>query len=98
MEFADLKKSIINLDDSVLSLEELLSLKSFIPTPEEINLLNEYKGDIKLLDKPEQFFLEVIFFFYSFVLIIVNYYSFFFKIIRLNLFLIYLNEWKIGIL
>lgn len=58
-EYADIKNAILNLDDSLFSLDELISLKSFIPTPEEINLVSEYKGDFKLLDKPEQFFLEV---------------------------------------
>jgi hypothetical protein len=36
MEFPDIVKAIIGLDDSMITLEELMTLKTIIPTPEEV--------------------------------------------------------------
>eukprot|EP01119_Soliformovum_irregulare_P017325 TRINITY_DN5126_c0_g1_i1.p1 TRINITY_DN5126_c0_g1~~TRINITY_DN5126_c0_g1_i1.p1 ORF type:complete len:1319 (-),score=517.97 TRINITY_DN5126_c0_g1_i1:43-3999(-) len=55
----ELKKAIVEVDDSKLTHDDLISLMSFLPTSEELNLVREYQGDKQLLDKPEQFFLEV---------------------------------------
>lgn len=35
-ENAELRKAIVEMDDGILSIEEVQSLNSFIPTPEEV--------------------------------------------------------------
>eukprot|EP01114_Cavostelium_apophysatum_P017893 TRINITY_DN5407_c0_g1_i4.p1 TRINITY_DN5407_c0_g1~~TRINITY_DN5407_c0_g1_i4.p1 ORF type:complete len:1109 (-),score=351.51 TRINITY_DN5407_c0_g1_i4:127-3453(-) len=55
----EIREAIVNLDDAIISLENLQLLSTFIPTPEELTLLREYTDDKSKLDKPEQFFLEL---------------------------------------
>ena len=58
-DFTQLKQSIIELDDSKLSLGDLHTLVSILPTPEELAIIRDFQGDKAQLDKPEQFFLEI---------------------------------------
>jgi len=54
-----LRVSIINLDEDTLSLDNSRSLLRLVPTPEEVELLTNYKGDVTKLGNAEQFFLEM---------------------------------------
>ncbi len=57
--FAELKTAIIELNDKLLTVEELVSLRSLLPTSEELTKIREFSGDKKQLDKPEQFIVEI---------------------------------------
>jgi len=57
--FTEIKAAIIDLDDSQMTIENLISLKSFIPTSEELAQIRAFDGDKNKLDRPEQFFLEL---------------------------------------
>ena len=59
MAYSEIKKAIVDLDENILSAENISALKQFVPTPEEIELLKEYSGPVDQLGKPEQFFLEI---------------------------------------
>eukprot|EP01116_Phalansterium_solitarium_P017252 TRINITY_DN419_c0_g2_i2.p1 TRINITY_DN419_c0_g2~~TRINITY_DN419_c0_g2_i2.p1 ORF type:complete len:1136 (-),score=432.75 TRINITY_DN419_c0_g2_i2:123-3530(-) len=59
VDFKLLRKAIIELDDAVLSIDQIQSLLTLLPTPSECQLVREYQGDRAQLDKPEQFFLEL---------------------------------------
>jgi len=64
LSFKDIRNAICNFDDKVLTLDELLSLKPLLPTPEERALLEVYLHNTKnknnhQFDTPELFLLEL---------------------------------------
>jgi len=59
LSHSEIRKAIIEMNDNVLSVENLNALTGFVPTPEEIELLAEYDGDKSLLGIPEKFYLEI---------------------------------------
>ena len=64
LSFKDIRTAICNFDDKVLTLDELLSLKQLLPTPEERALLEVYLNNKKnksnhQFDNPELFLLEL---------------------------------------
>ena len=64
LSFKDIRIAICNFDDKVLTLDELLSLKQLLPTPEERALLEVYLNNNKnksnhQFDNPELFLLEL---------------------------------------
>ena len=63
LSFREIKDIIIKLDTTQLSQEDYMVLKKIAPTPEEIELVKEYTGDVSVLGKAEQFILEVCVFF-----------------------------------
>jgi hypothetical protein len=44
MPYADLRKAIEDLDETILTVDNLTSLKQCIPTPDEIAALNDIEG------------------------------------------------------
>jgi len=56
---ADIRKGILELNEQLLSIENLNALVNFCPQQEEIDLLAEYDGDKHQLGVPEKFFLEI---------------------------------------
>lgn len=56
---ADIKKAIIELDENVMTPENVNALVQFTPTPEEIEMLSSFEGDKNLLGVPEKFTLEI---------------------------------------
>lgn len=60
MSAEDIKSAIYSLDSSRLTSEVLNVLISISPTLEEIDLLKNYDGDVKLLGNVEKFFLELL--------------------------------------
>jgi len=44
MSYAELRKAIEQLDESVLTVDNLTALKQYIPQPDEIASLNEIEG------------------------------------------------------
>ncbi|KAL4571375.1 hypothetical protein LXL04_018133 [Taraxacum kok-saghyz] len=55
----ELMEQVLNLDDSAMDVEQVETLIKFCPTKEEMELLNNYKGEHEMLGKCEQFFLEL---------------------------------------
>ncbi|KAL9253335.1 Formin-like protein [Drosera capensis] len=56
----ELMNSVLSLDESALSADQVDNLVKFCPTKEERELLKGYTGDYAALGKCEQFFLELI--------------------------------------
>ncbi len=59
MPYPELRKAIENLDEEVLTVDNLVALKQYIPTPDELNSLNEQE-DVSVLSAPDKYLLEVI--------------------------------------
>ena len=59
LDFTKIKTSLLDMDDSPFSLEQLCVLKRSVPTEEEANKLRAYSGDKTKLGKVEQYFMEV---------------------------------------
>lgn len=57
--FADIKNAITSLDEHRLKIGTISILKSIVPTQDEVGVVSSYSGDIKQLDDPDRFFLEV---------------------------------------
>lgn len=60
MSSEDIKKAIYSLDSQKLGSEVLNVLISISPTLEEIDMLKNYDGDVKLLGNVERFFLDLL--------------------------------------
>jgi hypothetical protein len=60
MSNEDIKKAIVNMDAEKISLETLQIMVLYIPQPEEMEMLKEYKGDVTAnLGKAERYFLTI---------------------------------------
>ncbi|PWA70933.1 Formin-like protein 6 [Artemisia annua] len=55
----ELMEHVLALDDSAIDVEQVDNLLKFCPTEEEVKQIKGYKGDINMLGKCEQFFLEL---------------------------------------
>ncbi|KAL8149614.1 hypothetical protein AgCh_006570 [Apium graveolens] len=55
----ELMNSVLALEDSALDADQVDNLIKFCPTKEEMELLKNYKGEIDMLGKCEQFFFEL---------------------------------------
>jgi hypothetical protein len=51
----ELVESVINMDESKLSVETTQKLMANAPLPDEISAINTYEDDLSLLSKPDQF-------------------------------------------
>lgn len=51
----EIRDSIRRMDETIFTLEQLKNLKEYLPTQDEIILLQNYKGDFELLAKPEKY-------------------------------------------
>jgi len=59
LSFAEIRKAIEDLDETILTPENVAALKGLAPDAEEIAMLKEYTGDVSQLGKPEQFVLAI---------------------------------------
>ena len=59
MSYEDIKRSILHCDESVLSDSVLQQLIQYIPTPEQLKKLEEYKDQYENLAEAEQFSVTV---------------------------------------
>ena len=60
MSYEDIKKSILSCDESVLSDSVLQQLIQYIPSPEQLKKLVEYKDQYDSLAEAEQFSVTVL--------------------------------------
>lgn len=58
MPYSELRQAIENLDESILTVDNLTALKQYIPQPDEISALNETEDQANL-SAPDKYFLEV---------------------------------------
>ena len=59
LSYSEIKRAILELDDQTLSIDNLKSLKQYVPAFEEIQLVRNYDGDISKLGNAEKYVLEV---------------------------------------
>jgi hypothetical protein len=59
MPFPDVKDRISTMVDEGLSTEQLKSLEEFLPTPEEMESIKSYKGDVESLGQVEKYMLTM---------------------------------------
>uniref|UniRef100_A0A7N0ZXJ0 Formin-like protein n=1 Tax=Kalanchoe fedtschenkoi TaxID=63787 RepID=A0A7N0ZXJ0_KALFE len=59
MPLPDIVMAVLELDESVLDIDQVENLIKFCPTKEEMDLLKAYTGDKEKLGKCEQYFLEL---------------------------------------
>eukprot|EP01097_Dermamoeba_algensis_P009101 TRINITY_DN6286_c0_g2_i1.p1 TRINITY_DN6286_c0_g2~~TRINITY_DN6286_c0_g2_i1.p1 ORF type:complete len:147 (+),score=34.80 TRINITY_DN6286_c0_g2_i1:211-651(+) len=55
----EIKNAIMSLNEYMLSVDNILALKQFSPTAEEIDSLRNYTGEKELLGVPEKFLLHM---------------------------------------
>jgi hypothetical protein len=55
----EIKNAILDFNEKVLSEDALRSMRDFVPTPEELQMIKEYPGDKNDLADAEKFFLEI---------------------------------------
>lgn len=60
MDFKVIRKAILDLDEEVLTLEQIKALKDIAPTSDEVAAVNEYTGDYDLLGPTEQFYKNIV--------------------------------------
>lgn len=58
MNIAEIREAIIELDDSMLALEQLQSLKTILPSNQDLNLIRDYLASMGIanstaVDDPE---------------------------------------------
>lgn len=54
-----IKRAILEVDDDMLSEEDLAALSRLLPAAEESERLKAFEGEIDKLAKPDQYFREV---------------------------------------
>ena len=59
MPYSEIKDAILEFDDEKLSVENLRSIKQYVPTNEDIELVKEYYGDLSTLGNAENYFREI---------------------------------------
>ena len=58
--FPELRTAILQCDESKLSIDHLKSIKSCLPTADELELVRDFDGDVGALSKADQFFKEML--------------------------------------
>ena len=61
MPYAAIRKALLDVDDVLLSVENLRSIRQYCPINDEVDQLLQYNGDRNLLGEAEKYFLEVFF-------------------------------------
>ncbi|KAH9816938.1 hypothetical protein DFH28DRAFT_846931, partial [Melampsora americana] len=59
LEDNDIREAILSLDDEILSLETLKSLRHYSPTSEEIEAIKSFRGDRGTLSTADQYIIKV---------------------------------------
>ncbi|CAJ0645500.1 437_t:CDS:2, partial [Entrophospora sp. SA101] len=60
MSYSEIRDAILEIDDEKLSIENLKSIKKYVPTLQEQNLINQYTGDLLALGNAENYFKNII--------------------------------------
>ena len=54
-----IKRAILEVDDEVLTLDDLVTLSRLIPSGDEVERLKAFDGNVEKLAKPDQYFREI---------------------------------------
>ncbi|KAI9251128.1 hypothetical protein EDC94DRAFT_622315 [Helicostylum pulchrum] len=61
LPYPDIRDAIWNIDDHSLTTDNLMSIRQYIPTKEEIEIVKEYTGDIDMLGNAERYFRSIMY-------------------------------------
>ena len=56
LNFDAIRKAVITMDETAMSKNQINTLKSIVPTEEEVNLVSAFDGDASQLAEPDRFF------------------------------------------
>lgn len=59
LTYPEIRDAIWNIDDNRLTVDNLIAIRQYIPTKEEIEIVKEYDGDVELLGNAERYFRAV---------------------------------------
>lgn len=59
LTYPEIRDAIWNIDDNRLTIDNLMAIRQYIPTKEEIEIIQEYDGDIDMLGNAERYFKAV---------------------------------------
>ncbi|PWZ03137.1 hypothetical protein BCV70DRAFT_12160 [Testicularia cyperi] len=58
--FSELRAALLDCDENKLGLDQLKSMRTCLPTADELELVRDFDGDINTLSKADQFFKEML--------------------------------------
>ncbi|KAI8373312.1 hypothetical protein BD560DRAFT_291277, partial [Blakeslea trispora] len=61
LSYPEIRDAIWNIDDNSLTLENLMAIKQYIPTKEEIEAVKEFQGDLDMLGDAEKYFRSIMY-------------------------------------
>jgi hypothetical protein len=59
LTYPEIRDAIWNIDDNRLTIDNLMAIRQYIPSKEEIEIIQEYEGDVDLLGNAERYFKAV---------------------------------------
>lgn len=59
LPYSEIRDAIWNIDDNRLTIDNLVAIRQYIPTKEEIEIVKEYQGDVNMLGNAERYFRAV---------------------------------------
>jgi hypothetical protein len=59
LTYPEIRDAIWNIDDNRLTIDNLMAIRQYIPAKEEIEIIQEYEGDVDLLGNAERYFKAV---------------------------------------
>ncbi|KAI8339252.1 hypothetical protein BC941DRAFT_350161, partial [Chlamydoabsidia padenii] len=61
LTYPEIRDAIWNIDDNRLTIDNLMAIRQYIPTKEEIEIIQEYDGDVDLLGNAERYFKAIMY-------------------------------------
>ncbi|KAI9300264.1 hypothetical protein BJ944DRAFT_138775, partial [Cunninghamella echinulata] len=61
LSYPEIRDAIWNIDDQALTMDNLMVIRQYIPTKEEIEIISEYDGDIDRLGNAERYFKAIMY-------------------------------------
>ncbi|KAG1100788.1 hypothetical protein G6F42_017606 [Rhizopus arrhizus] len=61
LPYPDIRDAIWNIDDNSLSTDNLMAIRQYIPTKEEIEIVKEYQGDVDMLGNAERYYRSIMY-------------------------------------
>ncbi|CAO3598600.1 unnamed protein product [Absidia cylindrospora] len=61
LTYPEIRDAIWNIDDNRLTIDNLMAIRQYIPTKEEIEIIQEYDGDIDMLGNAERYFKAIMY-------------------------------------
>ncbi|KAI9267814.1 Formin, FH2 domain-containing protein [Sporodiniella umbellata] len=61
LSYPEIRDSIWNIDDNKLTVDNLIAIRQYIPSKEEIEIVKEYQGDVNMLGNAERYFIAIMY-------------------------------------